>query len=62
MISAMGGITTHSTRADLARMSSARLDTSLNVSRRVNSGVMRLLGLNVKFIYTEIGIGSFIER
>jgi hypothetical protein len=33
------GLTSHSTRADIARMSSARLDASLNPSRRVNSGV-----------------------
>jgi hypothetical protein len=34
-----GGLTTHSTRAEIARMSFVRLDASLNSSRRVNSGV-----------------------
>jgi hypothetical protein len=37
-----GGLTTHSTRAEIARMSFVRLDASLNSSRRVNSGVMLL--------------------
>jgi hypothetical protein len=32
-------LTTHSTRAESAWMSFARLDASLNASRRVNSGV-----------------------
>jgi hypothetical protein len=36
-------LTTHSTRAEIARMSFARLKASLNASRRVNSGVRFLL-------------------
>jgi len=37
-----GGLTTHSTGADTAQLSSARLDAWFGVSRPVNSGVMPL--------------------
>ena len=40
MIKLKGGLTTHSTRAEIARMSFARLNAARNASRRVNSGVM----------------------
>ncbi len=43
MIHVKGGLTTHSTRAEIARMSSARSEAALNSSRRVNSGVRFLL-------------------
>src|SRR2546423_15181897 len=39
LVSALGGITTHSTRAESAWMSFARLKLALNLSRRVNSSV-----------------------
>jgi hypothetical protein len=42
MITLTGGITTHSTRAEIAWMSFARLDASFNSSRRVNSSVRQL--------------------
>jgi hypothetical protein len=43
-----GGITTHSTGAGIARLSFARLDAWLIVSRPVNSGVMSTLRIQLK--------------
>jgi hypothetical protein len=58
-------ITTHSTRADIAWMSFARLKGSLNASRRVNSGVRHLgsqshSGLKILWIYLSIAFGGWI--
>ena len=50
MIQVMGGLTSHSTRAELAWMSFARSDAALNISRRVNSGVRRFLEGNIEEI------------
>jgi len=43
MVKSIGGLTSHSTRADLARMSSSTWMLFAVVSRRVNSGVRFLL-------------------
>jgi predicted flavoprotein YhiN len=43
LVSAAGGISTHSTGADGAWLSSARLNARLDTSRPVNSGVRFLL-------------------
>ncbi len=48
------GLTTHSTRAESAWMSFARLDVSLNSSRRVNSGVRFLLNSQTQRIERAI--------
>jgi hypothetical protein len=43
MVESIGGLTTHSTRAEIAGLSFARLGFNGVVCRRVNSGVRRLL-------------------
>jgi hypothetical protein len=66
-----GGLTTHSTRAEIARMSFAKSNAALNASRRVNSGVMRLrvivrsydmLGGNVLTLTCSLGGGNLWLR
>jgi hypothetical protein len=46
-------LTTHSTGAEIARLSSARLDAWLDVSRPVNSGVRCFRFANEQIHYNE---------
>jgi hypothetical protein len=56
MISLLDGITTHSTRAEIASFSFARSDAWLDSSRRVNSGVMPLR------IKTEVELNEMEQK
>jgi hypothetical protein len=59
MLLIMGGLTTHSTRAELAYLSSDNLNACFIASRRVNSSVRFLLNSLAQTI--ESAILNFVE-